>query len=279
MRELTARELTKQFGFTQGIEGPACDREGNIYAVNYAKMSTIGRITPDGTADIFVELPDGCVGSGIRFNRAGEMLVADYASHNILKINMRSRTISIYAHEPRMNQPNDIAITKEGVLFASDPNWRDGTGQLWRIDTDGTATLLETGMGTTNGIEVGPCEDVLYVNETVQRKIWAYDLNANGEISHKRLLIEFQDYMLDGMRCDMAGNIYVTRYGKGVIAQISPDGDQIAEFPLLGKDCTNLTFGGPEGKHLYTTVADTGNIQFLTTDIPGRCWNLWRDAD
>jgi gluconolactonase len=271
-----SKTFTKHFSFTSGIEGPACDREGNIYAVNYAKQSTIGKVSPQAEGGIFVELMNGSVGNGIRFNREGDMFIADYVNHNILKVDMHTRKVSVFAHEPRMNQPNDIAITRDGVIFASDPNWQDGTGNIWRIDTDGTVTLLDANMGTTNGIEVSPDEKMLYVNETVQRKIWAYDINERKDVSNKRLFIEFTDYLLDGMRCDMAGNLYVTRYGKGTVAIISPQGEQILEVHLEGTDCTNLTFGGPEGRHCYVTVADLGNIQVFLADHPGRCWGMWQ---
>ena len=50
-----------------------------------------------------------------------------------------------------------------------------------RVDTDGAVTLLEAEMGTTNGIEVSPDEKVLYVNESAQRNVWAYDLSPEGE--------------------------------------------------------------------------------------------------
>jgi gluconolactonase len=136
--------------------------------------------------------------------------------------------------------------------------------------------LLEANMGTTNGIEVSPDEKILYVNETVQRKIWAYDLNVKKDVSNKRLFIEFSDHLLDGMRCDMAGNLFVTRYGKGTIAKISSHGEQLLEVHLEGTDCTNLTFGGPEGRHCYVTVADLGNIQVFLADHPGRCWGMWK---
>ncbi|QJD87929.1 SMP-30/gluconolactonase/LRE family protein [Cohnella herbarum] len=268
--------LTLPGSFTSGIEGPACDGAGNLYAVNYEKQATIGRITPQGDESIFIELPNGSIGNGIRFNREGDMFIADFVHHNIWKVDMSTRHLSIHAHEPRMNQPNDIAISNKGVIYASDPNWDDGTGNMWRIDTDGTVTLLEANMGTTNGIETSPDDTVLYVNETVQRRIWAYDLNKDGEISNKRLLIEFPDHLLDGMRCDMLGNLYVTRFGKGVIAVISPTGQPLREIGLEGTDCTNLTFGGPEGKHCYVTVSDVGNVQVFTVEHPGRCWGMWK---
>ncbi|BBI31596.1 SMP-30/gluconolactonase/LRE family protein [Cohnella abietis] len=271
-----SHSLTEPGSFTSGIEGPACDREGNIYAVNFAKSATIGLVTPQGEGSIFIELPNGSIGNGIRFNREGDMFIADFVNHNILKVDRATKQLSVHGHEPSMNQPNDIAITRNGVIFASDPNWDKGTGNMWRIDLDGTVTLLEANMGTTNGIEVSPDETVLYVNETVQRTIWAYDLNERGEISNKRILIAFPDHLLDGMRCDMEGNLYATRFGKGVIAVISPQGELLREVKLEGTDCTNLTFGGPEGKHCYVTVSDIGNLQVFTVEHPGRCWGMWK---
>jgi len=276
MNHFLSSPLTAPGSFTSGVEGPACDSEGNIYAVNFARQATIGCVTQQGEGSVYVELPNGSIGNGIRFNREGDMFIADYVNHNILKVDRLTKEITVHAHEPRMNQPNDIAITRSGIIFASDPNWGNDTGNMWRIDPDGKVTLLEANMGTTNGIEVSPDEKTLYVNETIQRTIWAYDLNEQGEISNKRVLIQFADYYLDGMRCDMAGNVYTTRFGKGAVAVISPQGEQLREIELEGVNCTNLTFGGPEGKHCYVTVSDIGNIQMFTVDQPGRCWGMWK---
>lgn len=266
--------LTPAGGFTSGIEGPACDANGIVYAVNYERQHTIGRVTPEGESSVFVELPKGSTGNGIRFSRAGDMYVADYTGHNILKVDMATRAISVFAHEPRMNQPNDIAIADDDVLFASDPNWSQGTGQLWRIGTDGTVTLLEAEMGTTNGIEVSPDNKTLYVNETQQRNIWAYDLSPDKQISNKRLLIAFDDYGMDGMRCDVDGKLYVTRYGKGTIAKVAPDGTLLAEIELQGHNCSNVTFGGPDGCTCYVMLQDVGNIESFRVERPGREWAL-----
>ncbi|WP_429311930.1 SMP-30/gluconolactonase/LRE family protein [Paenibacillus mucilaginosus] len=266
--------LTKPHGFTTGIEGPSCDIHGNIYAVNFERQGTIGKVTPDGNSSVFIKLPVGSIGCGTRIDRNGTLFVADYKNHNIFAVNIETKEISVFAHNSAMNQPNDLAITDQGVLFASDPNWSQATGQLWRIDKNGATHLLETNMGTTNGIEVSPDGKKLYVNETVQRKIWVYDLASNYELINKRLFIEFRDYELDGMRCDMAGNLFVTRPGKGVVAKISPDGHLLSEIYLIGKNCTNLTFGGPDGKTCYVTVADNGNIEMFETDVPGRCWSI-----
>ena len=271
-----SREFTPVNGFTSGIEGPACDAAGNLYAVNYERQHTIGKVTPDGTASVFVELPTGSIGNGIRFDSEGFMYIADYTNHNVLKVDMDTRDISVHAHEPTMNQPNDLAIGANDILYASDPNWAETTGQIWRVDRDGKVTLLEADMGTTNGIEVSPAEKVLYVNESAQRNVWAYDLSSEGEISNKRLLIQFPDFNMDGMRCDIEGNLYITRHGKGTVAKLSPAGEVLLEVQLTGKLCTNIAFGGPDGRTCYVTMADRGNVEVFRADLPGRSWQLFQ---
>src|SRR5882672_2694784 len=89
-----ARPLTAENSFTAGIEGPACDAGGNIYAVNFVREQTIGKVTPDGKAEVFVELPGKSVGNGIVFGRDGTMYVADYVGHNILRIDPASHAVS-----------------------------------------------------------------------------------------------------------------------------------------------------------------------------------------
>lgn len=268
----TSRVFTPENSFTSGVEGPAVDKAGMLYAVNFGKQGTIGQITPDGQASVFVELPEGSIGNGIRFSKRGDMFIADYPKHNILKVVMGTKKLSVFANEPRMNQPNDIAIDSQDRLYASDPNWKENTGNIWRIDTDGKVTLLEANMGTTNGIEVSPDNKMLYVNESAQRKVWAYNLSKAGQISNKRLLIEFPDFGMDGMRCDAKGNLYIVRYGKGTVAKLSPAGKLLQEIKLIGQKPTNIAFGGKDGRTAYITLQDKGNLETFRVDAPGQEW-------
>ena len=265
--------LTALNGFTRGIEGPAVSRSGILYVVNFAKQGTIGQVSPDGTASLFVELPSGSIGNGIRFDSKGNMLIADYTNHNILKVNMLTKEITVFAHNSKMSQPNDIAIDNKDRLYASDPNWGASTGRIWRIDTNGKSTKLDS-MGTANGIEVSPDNKLLYVNESVQRKVWVYNLSDKGEVSNKRLFHEFTDFGMDGMRCDVDGNLYITRHGKGTIAKLSPSGKLLTEISLAGKLPSNIAFGGKDGCTAYVTLQDKGYVESFRVDRPGREWQM-----
>ncbi|SMD38187.1 Sugar lactone lactonase YvrE [Reichenbachiella faecimaris] len=261
--------------FTQGLEGPAVDAEGNLFFVNPKKSGTIGKISIAGELEIYVDsLPNGSVANGIRFDPEGLMYLADYINHNILTIDPLYKVPMVYAHDSTMNQPNDLAIASDGTIYASDPNWAESTGNLWRVDLDGQFDLLESNMGTTNGVEVAPGDSLLYVNESVQRKVWVYDLSKTGTLSNKRLLIEFADHGLDGMRTDIKGNLYIARYGKRVIAIVSPQGELINEVKLKGQKPTNIAFGGKDGKTCYVTCQDRGYIESFRAPNPGRSFSF-----
>ncbi len=101
-------------------------------------------------------------------------------------------------------------------------------------------------------------------------------MSPEGNISNKRLLIQFPDFGMDGMRCDIDGNIYVTRHGKGTVDKLSPDGKVLLEVELAGKHCTNIAFGGDDGRTCYVTLADRGNVEVFRADRPGRSWQLFQ---
>ena len=265
-----ATDHTAENLFTNNIEGPAFDKKGNLYVVNFGKDGTIGIVKPNGSAELFLTLPEGSTANSIKFDSKGNMYLADYTGHNVLKVDMKSKEVSSYVHDDRFNQPNDIIINRKDQIFASDPNWKEGTGQLWRVDQGGKAVLLTKDMGTTNGIALNPEENILYVNESVQRKIWAFDVDEAGNISNKRLFAEFPDFGFDGMACDNKGNLFVTRYGKGVIAILSPTGEVLKEVPLKGKRCSNLVFGGKNGKTVYVTMQDRKGIEKFQAENAGK---------
>ncbi len=267
-----AAPFTAERSFTGEIEGPAVDRAGNVYAVSFAKKNTIGRVTPEGKAEIFIEMPGASLANGIRIAKDGMLYVADYTGHNILKIDPATRQVSVFAHEPKMNQPNDLAMSKDGTLWASDPDWKNGTGQLWRIGTDGKVTRVAEGMGTTNGIDLSPDGKFLYVNESVQRKVWRFRVMPDGSLAEKQLLVEFPDFAMDGMRVDRTGNLFISRHGKGTVAMVSPQGKVLREIDTLGAKPSNVAFGGVDGKTVYVTEMEKGRLVKFRVPTAGREW-------
>ena len=264
-----SEDFTAEFAFTAGIEGPAVNGNGELFAVNFAREGTIGKVNNAGEGEVFISLPEGSIGNGIRFDLDGNMFIADYLGHKVYRIKKGTKVPEVWAQDSTMNQPNDLAIGPEGVIYLSDPNWAESTGKLWMVSPEREIVLIEEGMGTTNGVEVSPDNKTLYVNESVQRIVWKYDILEDGKLSNKKKFINFTDFGLDGMRCDMQGNLYLTRYDKGSVAIVSPEGKILKEVLLKGKKPSNIAFGGEKGLNCYVTMADRGCLETFVALSPG----------
>jgi sugar lactone lactonase YvrE len=271
-----SKQVTPAGEYTFGIEGPAADLDGNLFVVNIGKPGTIGKLPfGDLHSEKFVDLPEGSVGNAIRFDGAGTMFIADYKKHNIFEIKRGSRDPEIYFHSDLMNQPNDMTIARNGTLYASDPNFKGRSGQIWRIakradgQVQGEVMKASRAMGTTNGIDLSPDGKTLYVGESNTGQIWSYVIR-NTELTSARLLKTFEVEAIDGLRTDLDGKLLVAKILKGTIVVMTPDGTVQREIALQGKEPTNLAFGGKDGRTVFVTQRQGGYIEAFRTDKEGR---------
>jgi signal peptidase len=274
-----SKRITPPGEYTAGIEGPAVDASGNLYVVNFKQSGNIGKVAPGASqSELFTSLPAGSIGNGIRFDRQGRMYIADFVKHknNVWVIERGETTPRVYFHSDRFNQPNDLAIAADGTLYASDPHFASPAGgQIWRItrgpDGNGRGEVMSSTrrLGVTNGIDLSPDGATLYVSESNSRQVWAYRLDGN-KLLDPRLVRTFADFEVDGLRTDVDGRIYLARLSAGKIAIIAANGSLEREVPTLGKQPTNLTFGGPDGKTVFVTQKEGRFIEAFRVDRPGR---------
>ena len=205
------------------------------------------------------------------------MYVADYVEHNVLRIDPRTRRDHRLRPRAR-DEPAERPGDRPGRhAVRQRPELEGGHGQLWRIDRDGSVTRWPAEMGTTNGIEVSPDGKTLYVNESVQRNVWAFTIRRTARSANKRLLNKFDDHGFDGMRCDVDGNLYITRYGKGTVGKCCPRGQGAARDRRAGRSPSNLCFGGPDGRTVYVTEVEHRRLVQFRVDRPGLAWQRWKE--
>jgi sugar lactone lactonase YvrE len=272
-----SKRITPPGEYTSGIEGPAVDASGNLYVVNFRESGTIGKLAAGASqSQLFTSLPAGSTGNGIRFDRRGRMYIADFRKHNVWVIEPGETTPKVYFHSDRFNQPNDLAIAADGTLYASDPRFAaPAGGQIWRItrgaDGKGQGEVMSSPrrLGVTNGLDLSPDGATLYVSESNSRQVWAYRLDGD-KLLDPRLVRTFADFEVDGLRTDIDGRIYLARLSAGKIAIIGADGALLREVPVSGKQPTNLTFGGPDGKTVFVTQKEGRFIEAFRVERPGR---------
>jgi gluconolactonase len=91
---------------------------------------------------------------------------------------------------------------------------------------------------------------VLYVSNSDERNIRAYDIDRNGEASNERIFTANLGGVPGGIRTDETGNLYVA--GKGIVI-FNPQGKLLHSIETTGR-VSNLGFGEGDGKTLFITI-------------------------
>ncbi len=259
----------------------------------YPQAGNIWRYDPASGDTTIFRSPSG-MSNGIKFDRDGNMLAAlgaDYGGRMLVKTDMASGKTYILSgtyNGKSYNALNDITIDEQGRIYFSDPRYlghepvfQPGFA-VYRLDPDGTVDRIITNGGKTNGVLVSPDQSTLYVvsndngwlgfmqlDETDQAPtvsrhlLQAYDLNADGTVSNRRVVIDYSELYPgqpcsgpDGLVADVDGNIYMAERceHRPGIAVRDADGNEVA-FISTGEELpTNVGFGrGVERDVLYVT--------------------------
>lgn len=177
---------------------------------------------------------------------------------------------------------NDVFADPEGRAFGGTMGTGDNlNGGVFRIDLDGTPTLLFQGTNCSNGMGFTPDLKQMYWTDTTGRTIYIFDYDrATGELTNRREWLRTPDEwgLPDGMTVDSQGCMWSAFWEGSAIRYFSPQGELIATVPMPVPKVTSLIAGGDDLSDLYVTTAggddgsDTaeGTLYRVRLDVPGR---------
>jgi sugar lactone lactonase YvrE len=159
------------------------------------------------------------------------------------------------------NRLNDGCVDAAGRLWfgTMDNEHQAPTGSLYRL-ARGQLRRMDTGYVITNGPALSPDGRVLYHVDTLQRRVHAFDVDASGDLSGKRLFVAIQepDIYPDGPVVDAAGNVWIALFGGWGVRCYSPQGTLLRTLAVPAAQCTKVAFGGADLRTLYITTATVG---------------------
>jgi D-xylonolactonase len=163
--------------------------------------------------------------------------------------------------EPDGNRLNDGAVDGRGRLWfgSMDDGEEEPTGRLYRLEGS-VPSAHDDGYVITNGPAFSPDGTVLYHTDTLERTIYAFDLDAEGELSRKRVFarIEEDAGYPDGPVVDSEGCLWTGLFAGWAARRYGPDGRLMASVRFPCANVTKLCFGGPDLRTAYATTARKG---------------------
>lgn len=264
----TPQLIADSFSFT---EGPAADAAGNVYFTDQPNNRIHKWDAQDGSISVFME--NAGRANGLYFDATGNLLAAADNQSEIWKITPDKKVDTLVKSfdGKRLNGPNDIWVAPNGTLYFTDPYyqrdyWEHTSKEIeaervYRLSPAGELHIAADGLVQPNGIIGTPDGKTLYIADIGGKKTYAYTIEADGSLTHKRL---FADQGSDGMTIDSKGNVYLT--GKGITIY-DKGGKKISQIPVDKGWTANVTFGGKNHKSLFITALQ--GVYLLEMNVKG----------
>lgn len=216
----------------------------------------------------------------------GRLVTCEHLTRRVTRTE-HDGSISVLASEfegKSLNSPNDVVVKSDGSIWFTDPSYgimSDYEGesaepelpcQVYRIDPDGSLSVVATDFVKPNGLAFSPDESILYIADTGAshmpggpQHIRALQVSADGKsLGESRVFADSTAGLFDGFRVDLDGRIW-TSAADGVHC-LNTEGELIGKI-LIPELVANVCFGGPKRNRLF--ICGTTSLYSLYLAING----------
>lgn len=240
----------------QFAEGPVWSPEGWLFFCD-VPSNRIVKFVPGQGVQVYREDSHGA--TGLALDSQGRLYACETRTRRVTRTDKKGK-VEVIADKfegKRLNAPNDITVRHDNHVYFTDPAFGSQVDArelnffgVYHITPKGELEVVSKPKGRPNGITLSPSGKILYVVNSDEKKVYAYDLDKNGDASNERVVISGTEGVPDGIRTDEKGNVYVA--AKAVLIY-TPEGKLIRQVAFSEKP-SNLAFGDADLQSLYVTT-------------------------
>ncbi len=271
-------KIASGFQFT---EGPVWSRREGVLRFSDIPSNRIHEWHPQKGLSVYRE--GSAMSNGLTYDPQGRLIACEHVGRRVSRTEADGTltTLAILWEGKRLNSPNDVVSKSDGTIYFTDPdygikNQRVGVlapqeipfKGIFRVSPDGkTLTCVVRDFTQPNGLAFSPDEGTLYINDTLEGHIRAFEVRSDGSLANGRVFAKLSgegNGRPDGMKVDTAGNVYCT--GPGGIHVLTSSGSLLGRLRMPAVTA-NLAWGDADWKSLYFTVQDS--VYRLRMNIAG----------
>jgi gluconolactonase len=259
------------FEFT---EGPVWHPDGYLLFSDIPP-GRIYRLVPGGEAKVWRE-PSGN-SNGLTLDAEGVLIACEHGNRRVSRGNGgEAATLADSYEGKRLNSPNDVVVKRDGTIYFTDPPYGISPGEqeqphngVYRLTPGDEPELLSTDLDRPNGLAFSPDESVLYVGDSGQRKLHAFDVRTDGTLANFRLVADMnheEPGSPDGMKVDEEGRVFIT--GATGVWVFEPDGVHLGII-ATPETPANCAWGDEDRRTLYITArTSVYSVRVKTPGLP-----------
>jgi gluconolactonase len=263
--------VAEEYEFT---EGPAADKEGNVYFTDQPNDRILKWNASNNTVSEYMK-PSGR-SNGLYFDNNDNLLSAADEKNELWRINSdKKQTVLVSNFEgKKLNGPNDLWVDAKGGIYFTDPyyqrDWwvhkkpqqKENSVYYLAPNSDNPIIVSNDNYVQPNGIIGSKDGKTLYVADQADNKTFVFDVQENGNLTNRKL---FTAMGSDGMTIDDKGNIYLT--GTDGVTVFNVDGKKIEQIAVPKGWTANVTFGGKNFDILFITALNS--VYTLQMNVKG----------
>lgn len=241
-------KVASGFGFAQG---PVFSRRGYLLFSD----SAAGRIMKWEQGKVSVFRENSIESGGLTFDHQGRLVACERG-----RVTRTEKDGRVTVLADQLYAPNDVVYAIDGSIYFSDAASTPGTSAIYQITRKGEARVVARDCELPGGVALAPNQQKLYAGDIRGRKIWVYDIAADGTLRGGRV---FAPAHANGLKTDEMGNVWVA--DDHSIAVFDAHGERLGEIPIP-EDPSSCAWGdGFRG--LYVTAKSS--IYRIETKVNG----------
>ena len=250
-------------------EGPVWSREGFLIFSDIPN-NRLWRWTPNSKAEVFRENSEGANGNAL--DARGRLYTCEAHARRVVRTDRSGKTevLADNWQGKKLNEPNDIVVRRDGHVWFTDPAFGSADQKreldfygVFHISPKGVLDVVAKPKGRPNGIALSPDGRTLYVDNSDERNVRAYDVDRGGAASNERVVVSNIEGVPDGMKVDEEGNLYIA--AKQIFVY-SPEGRLLRTIPV-SETPSNCAFGDADWQSLFVTARTS--VYRIRLDVKG----------
>lgn len=193
-------------------EGPRW-RDGHLWMSDMHDQKVL-KVSPNGDHEVVVQLADDQP-SGLGWLPNGDLLIVAMSSRRLLRFDGNEMSVHADLSDLASGRCNDMVVDKVGRAYVGNFGFDLHNGESQRnaelilVEPDGQARCVNDEVLFPNGTVITPDDSTLIVAETFAGQLTAFDIEADGSLSNRRLWARLPEGAVpDGICLDAAGGIW-----------------------------------------------------------------------
>ncbi len=253
-------------------EGPRW-RDGRLYFSDMHRGLVLA-LNPDSTTETICSVPEQP--SGLGWDPNGNLMVVSMRDRRLLRQEPDGRLTTVADLRALASwHCNDMVVDQLGRAYVGNFGFDlDGGGEpcltnLIMVDTDGAVIEVASELGFPNGMAITPDGSTLIVGESWKGRLTAFDIDARGHLSNRRVWAKLQGAVPDGICLDDDGAIWSACPLSGRVIRVR-EGGEVLQVVDTGRPAYACMLGGDNGTTLFVCTADSSHPDETVVTLSGR---------